>query len=161
MKRMLAAIVGATVAVGASALLGRKVPDPRMVGAWEGDARIYVDWTVQKQLPVRLVVAPDGSVEGRIGDARLVGGHLRRNRGQVGRLLHVKTDYVVRGALDGPVLAAEDVRRDGVSLPLDWSGEAFRGAVHTSGSKFGGKERMILTAGQLELRRAPTAPTGP
>ena len=45
-------------------------------------------------------------------------------------------------------------------FPLNWSGDAFRGGVHTTGSKLGGRERMILTAGQLELRRAAATPTG-
>jgi hypothetical protein len=163
MRRTIAAVVGAAVAFIAATLPARRsaVPDARMMGAWEGEAEIFVNWTAARRLAVRLVVAPDGRVTGRIGDARLVKGRLRRNRGSLGRWLHVKTDYIVRGALDGPVIAAEGVRRDGVSIPLDWNGEVWDAAVHTTGFEFGGKERMILTAGRLVLRRAPDVSGAP
>jgi hypothetical protein len=155
MRRVLAVLIGAAAAAGAATVAAvDRVPDARLVGTWEGDAAIVVSWTTQRQLHVRLAVAPDGRVTGEVGDARLVDGRLRRNRGRLGRLLHVKTDYIVRGALTGAVIAAEGVTRDAVSIPFNRAGESLLGAVHTSGSKVGGKGRMLLTAGRLELRRA-------
>lgn len=128
---------------------------PEMIGHWEGSADIVVAWTKQRQLPVVLDLQADGTVTGRIGDARLVDGHFSRNRGWLGRQLNLATDYIVRGRIEGPVIAAEDITRDTVSLPLWFEPGRFTGAVHTGGSKFGGKERMILSAFRLQLKKTP------
>jgi hypothetical protein len=135
--------------------LRAQVPDPGMVGAWSGDGQIVVNWTDQSFIHVRLDILADGSVTGTVGDARLTAGRISRNRGPIGRLLNIKTDYIVRGELRGPVIASEHIERDRVNLPLNWDGRTFRGGLHTSGSAFGGADRMVLTAFHLELTRTP------
>ncbi|MEI8039407.1 MAG: hypothetical protein WCJ14_13550 [Verrucomicrobiota bacterium] len=45
-------------------------------------------------------------------------------------------------------IAAEDITRARASLPLNFTGGCFKGGVNTSGSQFGGKERMWLAAGE-------------
>ena len=124
-----------------------------MTGHWEGNARIVVNWCEQPSLHVAVDIHLDGSVTGTVGDARLVNARLERNRGWIGRKLNLATDYIIRGELDGPVVAAENFVREGVHIPLNFVGGDFSGAVHTTGSKFGGKDRMILTAMSLELKR--------
>lgn len=124
-----------------------------MAGVWCGSARIVVNWTVQKNLGVRLAIDPSGNVTGQVGDAELVAGRLRTNRGAIGRMLRIKTDYIVVGSLEGPIIAAEGIKRGRVSMPLTWTGTNFEGAVHTDGRKFGGKEHMGLTAFHLVLQR--------
>ena len=132
---------------------GENVPTPAMVGHWQGNARIVVNWCQQRGLPIALDIRPDGSVTGKIGDAALRQGHFQRNRGWVGRKLNVKTDYIITGKLSGPIVAAEGITRSGVKIPLNFVGRTFVGGVHTSGSAFGGKARMILSAASLTLRR--------
>ncbi len=122
-------------------------------GVWCGSARIVVNWTVEKKLGVRLAIAPSGDVTGQIGDAQLVAGRLKANRGPVGRMLNIKTDYIVVGKLQGPIIAAEKITRSSVNIPLNWTGSELRGGVGTDGSAFGGKERMVFTAQGLVLRR--------
>lgn len=134
------------------------VPDPKMAGRWSGTAEIVVNWTVQRTLRVELLIAPDGVVTGRIGDAALSAGRFERNRGAVGRFLGIKTDFIVTGQLSGQVIAAEGVQRPAVKLPLNWVDETFAGGLHTSGSKFGGKSDMILSATHLKLARSPDLP---
>lgn len=124
-----------------------------MTGVWCGSARIVVNWTVEKRLGVRLAIAPSGDVTGQVGDAELIGGRLKANRGAVGRMLNIKTDYIVVGKLQGPIIAAEKVTRSTVKMPLNWTGSELRGALGTDGSAFGGKERMVLTAQHLVMRR--------
>ncbi len=119
---------------------------PEAVGRWAGDCRIVVNWTTQRTLRVALTVAPDGTVTGTIGDAVLRHGRLKANRGPIGRMLNLKTDYIITGDLDGPVIKAEDIVRSGVTLPFNLTEGRLDGAVHTSGWKFGGKEKMMLTA---------------
>ena len=152
--------------VGKAYAGGGAVVTPPMVGHWEGSARIIVIWCKQEQLPVVLDIQADGTVTGTVGDAQLSGGRLLRNRGWLGRKLHLATDYIVRGDLNGPGVAAESITRSGVSMPLHFTDGTFTGSVHTSGSKFGGREAMILSASGLKLTRskaasAPTDPTDP
>jgi len=131
------------------------VVTPAMVRHWEGNARIIVSWCKQTNLPISLGIHSDGSVTGIIGDAVLSQGRLQRNRGWLGRKLHLKTDYIIIGDLAGSIVAAEGITRSGVKMPLNFSGGTFVGGLHTSGSKFGGKDRMILSASLTLTNKMP------
>ena len=148
-------IVGAFALTIFASFAGAQVATPPMVGHWKGEAAIYVAWTKAKTLVVDLRIAASDSVTGTIGDARLVGGRLDANRGWLGRSLNVKTDYRIQGKLDGPIIAAENITRASVSLPLNFKDGVFTGGLATSGSQFGGAQSMILTAGKLVLYRVP------
>ncbi len=134
-----------------------RLPDPAMIGTWCGDGQIVVNWTNKASIHVRLVIAADGSVSGDVGDAQLTNARISRNRGAIGRFLRIKTDYLVSGELHGLVIAAENLHRDMVNLPLNWNGSVFSGSLHTNGSAFGGADRMVLTAFHLHLTREPPA----
>ncbi len=69
-----------------------------MVGHWEGSARIIVSWCQQQNLQVAVDIAADGSVAGKVGDATLTKGRLKRNRGRLGRKLNLKTYYIIEAA---------------------------------------------------------------
>lgn len=127
---------------------------PAMIGHWEGDARIIVSWCRQTNLHVTIDIRNDGSVTGKVGDATVIKGRLAQNRGSLGRKLNLATDYIIKGELGGPVVAAEGVMRKSVSIPLNFLGGKFVGGIHTSGSKFGGKEKMILSASSLTLKHS-------
>jgi hypothetical protein len=124
-----------------------------MVGTWSGEAQIVVNWTAQRGLRARLTIARDGQVSGAIGDAVLRNGRLERNRGPVGRMLHMKSDWIVRADLEGDVIHRESIRRERVTVPLDWMGDHFEGSINASGSKVGGKDTMWLAARGLVLAR--------
>ena len=130
-----------------------------MAGIWCGSARIVVDWTVQKKLGLRLTIDRLGNVTGQVGDAQLTSGRIRVNRGPVGRMLNIKTDYIIVGNLRGPIIAAEGVARSELKIPVNWTGSEFHGSVHTDGSSFGGKARMVLSASGLLLRRWVVPPS--
>ncbi len=147
-------VVAAVVLSPVLSLHGQ-VPNAGMIGTWSGDGQIVVNWTDQPSIRVRLVILANGSVSGRVGDADLTNGRITTNRGQVGRFLHIKTDYIVSGQLVGPVIAAEHIQRDAVKLPLNWNRSAFTGSLHTSGSAYGGADRMMFTAFHLYLSREP------
>jgi hypothetical protein len=140
-----------SLAGGAVAVAGP--PLSAFAGEWGGSCVIVVDWTRQRELPVALTIAPDGTVSGTVGDARLVRGRVAINRGWLGRKLNVKTDYIVVGRLEGCVLASEGVCRDGVKIPLWFRDGRLEGGLHTSGWFAGGKERMVLSARGLSLTR--------
>jgi hypothetical protein len=155
--KLLYAAFGLVIATQACA----QTVDTSMVGRWSGVARIFVNWTNQRELPVTLDIHSDGTVEGTVGDATLAGGRFHANRGWLGRALRFKTDWIVEGKLEGTLVAADSVVRDAVKIPLDFDGETFDGGVNSSGSMFGGKERMWLAAGHLVLRRVTAAAPPP
>lgn len=127
---------------------------PETVGQWKGDARIIVIWSKQTNLCVTLNVRDDATVTGKIGDAQLINGRLKKNRGWIGQNLKAKTDYIVVGDLQGAIIASEGITRSRVKLPLNFAAETLSGGLHTSGCQFGGKEQMILSATGLNLKRA-------
>jgi hypothetical protein len=126
---------------------------PGTVGHWKGNARIIVAWAKQTNLCVTLHIRDDASVTGKVGDALLTNGRLKRNRGWIGQNLKVKTDYIIVGDLEGGIIASEGITRSRVKIPLNLNGGVLAGGIHTSGCKFGGKEQMILSAAGLTLRR--------
>ena len=146
-------VIAAVLLVSGIAFGAEKTVTPAMVGQWRGNAQIIMTWCQETNLPVSIQIKTDGSVSGKVGDATLANGQLERNRGWIGRKLHVKTDYIITGRLEGPIVAREKIHRSGVSIPLNFSGGAFVGGVHTSGTHLGGKERMVLSAGSLTLHR--------
>lgn len=132
---------------------GPRAVSSDMTGTWAGDAQIFVNWTRQRSLPVRLTIAPGGAVVGTVGDATLRNGRLESNRNALERAVHMKTDWIVKGDLEGDVIKTESIRRATVMIPLNWIDGRFEGGVNTSGSHFGGKETMWLAAGHLRLER--------
>jgi hypothetical protein len=146
--------MGALLLAGWSSRAADTSVAPEMIGHWEGDARIIVSWCRQTNLHITMDIRADGSATGKVGDATVFKGRFERNRGWLGRKLNLATDYIIKGELGGPVVAAESIKQDSVSIPLNFKGGAFVGGVHTSGSKFGGKEKMILSASSLTLRHS-------
>jgi hypothetical protein len=128
---------------------------PDLQGHWKGNARIIVNWCLQTNLHVELDIHSDGTVSGTVGDARLHTGWIDRNRGWLGRALHVKTDYIIRGRLQGPIVAAEGITRARVFIPFNARNGAIVGGVATSGTALGGKKSMVFTAASLQLTRPP------
>lgn len=146
--------------LGAAALLqaGTAVaqrPPSTLIGTWSGDAAIVVSWTTQRSLAVRVTIDSAGRVAGRVGDAELFNGHVRPNRGAIARALGWKTDFIITGQLNGPVIAAEQVVREGVRIPFDLVDGRIEGGIHTTGSKSRGREGMALSARNLVLQRPP------
>src|ERR1051326_4891892 len=72
---------------------------PDTVGQWKGHARIIVVGAKQTNLAVALEIRDNGTVTGRIGDALLINGRLKKNRGEPARKLKLKTDYIIVGNL--------------------------------------------------------------
>jgi hypothetical protein len=56
------------------------------------------------------------------------------------------------------VIKKEGITRDGVMMPVNFTNNTFTGGLHTTGSKVGGKDRMILSASDLVLKKKAKAP---
>ena len=132
-------------------------PPREVLGKWVGSAHIVVDWTRQQDLAVSVTIHDDCSVTGTVGDATLIDGKFKTNRGAIGKALNLGDDYIITGQLQGAIIASEGVRRESVFIPFNIGAGQLAGGVATSGSMFGGKESMVLTAQHLVLRHPPDA----
>ena len=127
---------------------------PGTVGQWKGDARIAMAGTKETNLCVTLDIRDGGAVTGKIGEARLIHGRLKKSRGWLDRKLKAKTDYLIVGDLDGAIIAAEGITQPHVKIPFNLSGATLTGGIHACGSRFGGKDHMNFSAAGLTLHRA-------
>jgi hypothetical protein len=125
-----------TGAAFALALVALSVPDSRLVGRWQGADRYfglsYEEGSVQgpaQYVETSLTISADGTVAGRIGGAELSGCTIEANRGWLGRMLHVKTDFIIRGQLVGRVSASSEIGRHRISVPLDFDRDQLHGSV--------------------------------
>lgn len=111
-----------------------------LVGTWEGKAAFHVPTSEpgaarggysNEPVTVRIRIAPDGTVEGQVGTARLVGCKLKPNRGWCGRMLHLATDYIIcDGWVEGPVVAADPkTAKRSFTLPFNEEGGTLQGGL--------------------------------
>ena len=125
-------LAGLAVAA-ANAVVPQEAVPAALVGTWRGDARIANARLAPCAPEVRITIAGDGTVQGMVGEARLVDGRLTRNRSALGRAMRVKTDWIVDARLDGPLLSAESVTRERVRIPFDVEGDSLQGGFHAMG----------------------------
>lgn len=98
-----------------------KVVDPALVGTWHGECRMDLPVVFNpNQLPenverthttvaVNITIYEDATVEGALGEATFKECRLKQNRGELGRMLNLATDYVVMdGYLAGPIVSGHD-----------------------------------------------------
>jgi hypothetical protein len=126
-----------TSAAMTMALVAFSVPDGRLIGQWQGTDRYfglsYDEGSAFHGRPqfveASLTISPDGTVEGRIGGAELSGCRIEANRGWFGRMLHIKTDFIIRGRMVGRVSADSETGTRSISAPLDLEGDQIDGSV--------------------------------
>ena len=138
-------------------------PPTTLAGTWQGTADVNVDWTSQRTLAVELTIDSkrvrgrlsddELRVRGHVGDAELTHATLRENAGLVMRKIARKSELIVEGYLKGPVIAAEEVQRGGVTISLDERDGQLVGSLHTTGSDASGPLQAAVTAGPFLLRR--------
>jgi len=116
---------------------GATIPDRRLVGQWRQPARftgICYEEAVQKKvvagdLEAVWRISADGQVTGHIGGAELSGCSVAVNRGWLGRRLHLKTDFVLRGQLIGAVAPGSESGTHTISAPFNLDGSQLGGTV--------------------------------
>jgi hypothetical protein len=152
---VLALIVG-SVATSVACTKAPVAPPPAMVGHWEGKADVAVNWCNATELAVALTINGDGTVAGKVGDATLKEAHIYPNPGKPPKGFTLQTKYVVEAALDGPLVAAEGIKRDTICIPVEVNADGqLAGAFLTSGKEYGGKEEKIFSAGLRPLSKTP------
>ena len=129
------------------------VPPAGMQGTFTGQAREIVAWSEQEWIEIQLTVAEDGTVTGTFGDATMHNGTVERNSEAL--VWIGNSEYIIEAGLQGAIVDAEQITRESVKLLVDVvdGGNSLEGGFHTSGSKFGGKDSMIMSGVDLVLLR--------
>jgi hypothetical protein len=120
----------------AAACSGSVAPN-MLVGQWQGENRFFgmrheealADQSGPRDVEATVTILADGRVIGRIGGAELSECTVEANRGWLGRLLHVKTGYIIRGKLSGSVLPGSEGGVHSISAPFDLEGGQLAGSV--------------------------------
>ena len=122
--------------LGAATPATKDVPHS-LIGTWQGKCKIYLPISKNPELAherdtidVKIIIQKDGSVQGKVGDAEMVNCHLYNNRGWLGRLLHIKTDFIIKGGyLKGSLYKTDTVQVKNFTLPFNIIDGKMRGSV--------------------------------
>ena len=134
MKRLFTvALLAASCAAGA----GAAVPSDRLIGQWQGRDRFFgmsqeeiaAKKVEAQDVDTALTITAEGNVEGRVGGATLRDCMITSNRGWLGRWLHLKTDYIIRGKITGAVLPGSEGGIHEISAPLNCEGDKIAGSI--------------------------------
>ena len=123
----------------------------RFTGYWWGEGRIIVAWSEKKTINFDLQIHENGSVTGSIGDAIVTQGRIKLNN-KVWRWLGNKK-YIIDADLDHFLNKKEKIKRESIRIFLNFKRSFLTGGFHNSGSKFGGKEKMVLSGTNIMLTR--------
>jgi hypothetical protein len=120
-----------------------------MVGEWQGKVRPFVAW-YPHELDFALQIHPDGAIDGRVGDAEITSGRL------VAPWNRTEQNYQVQADLEGPLVAAEGIRRKTCVIFVRVEADEMVGQFRANGTMFGGKKSMDWDCDLVEVtKRAP------
>lgn len=121
-----------------------QVPPAEIAGIYQDSMQLTVrtrengEWvfTPASTNPVymQLTIAPDGKVAGKVGEAQIIQAECRINRGDLGRALNIKTDYLITGKLSGKIFPESPVAEMEISLPFNIENGALHGTLFQHGN---------------------------
>jgi len=120
-----------------------------MVGEWQGKVRPFPEW-YPHELDFSLQIHPDGTIDGRVGDAEITNGILVApwNRSEL--------TYQVQADLEGPLVAAEGIRRKTCVMFISFEAAEMVGQFRAIGTEFGGKKSMDWNCDLVDVvKQAP------
>lgn len=97
---------------------GGAFPPRGLVGTWEGPS-LFSRHGARETVLVSITIFPDGKVEGTAGGARLSQCRVKKNRGWLGKKLNIKTDYIIRGYLEGAVTSKDTGGERKIAMPFN------------------------------------------
>jgi len=108
-----------------------------LAGQWRGRSQFtgisYKEATQKKIAPqdveIVLSISADGRASGRLGGAELNGWAVEANRGWLARLLHIKSDFIIRGQIVGAVIPGSVGGNHPINAPFHVDGTRIVGTV--------------------------------
>lgn len=84
------------------------------------------------QEKIEIVINSDGTVNGFIGQAKLIACKIVKNRRAFGKFLHIKTDYRITGKLQGKINSFDKANQRDVSMPFNVINNETQGTIFES-----------------------------
>jgi hypothetical protein len=128
-----------------------------LVGTWVGKMRPHVIWVEAKSIPVTIDIRQSGEITGMIRDATIINGIvIDRQKTFLGRMGMDHRGFIIKVNLQGNIIDPEQISRQSANIFfIEYKDEEWHGcSMHSSGSHVGGKKTMVLTAGNMILRKA-------
>ena len=106
-------------------------PPGKIVGTWDYTQEVFLRTAKVKskhsneipqrpRVPIKIVIGKDCSVGGTVGDAILKNCRVKKNRGWLGRMLRMKTDYIVVGGwLEGAIVPEDPTTKRTFTMPFN------------------------------------------
>lgn len=120
------------------ALLAAYSPMDIITGKWSGEQEIFADFKKgsypstyeEDYFLVELQINPDGTVNGKAGEAVFVDCRCEKNRSWFGKLLNIKTDYIIKGGYLSGKISSEDskVKRE-FTIPFNIEDGTLKGSI--------------------------------
>ena len=121
------------------------VPE-KIAGNWKGEeivtVRVRIDGefifiSSKDSIDINLMINPDNVVTGNIGNAILTDAIMDKNRGDLGRKLNLKTDYIITGNLSGEIFEGDTILIKPFSMPFNIEQNCFEGSIFQHTGKMG------------------------
>ena len=117
--------------------IDKKVVPDSLIGTWQGKCKVYLPVSKNPKLAkendsvsVVITIHEDGKVEGKVGAAEMVNCYFQRNRGWFGKLLNIKTDFIIKGGhLTGSLYPTDSVRVKTFTLPFNIVDGKMQGSI--------------------------------
>lgn len=112
-----------------------KMPD-QIPGSYSGKERIIVRYEENGQFIfyedsvfVSLSISSNQQVTGTVGNAVFEGCEVYQNRGWFSRKLHIKTDFLIRGRLNGTTFSRDSILQKNISIPFNIENDELKGSL--------------------------------
>ncbi|MEI6089028.1 MAG: hypothetical protein WCR42_01110 [bacterium] len=113
-------------------------PPQSIVGNWSGKHLVVVRTQTNGKynftkspgaLNFNIIIYSDGKLTGTLGTATFEGCVVYKNRGWIGRTLNLKTDFVIKGKLVGPIFPEDAIKNKTISMPLNLENNTLKGSL--------------------------------
>ena len=103
-------------------------PDSLITGKWQCKSEIFADFkkgefpsnAPEDYFEISIIINKDCVVEGRIGNAKFVNCVVKKNRSWFGRLIKIRTDYIItHGYLDGKINSLDNETKRVFTIPFN------------------------------------------
>ena len=121
-------------------------PTNELKGHFSGKAEIIVSWCKLDSLAFDLFIDDSDIVSGSVGDAKIIKGKVKKNT-------FGSTKYIIEAELDGYIVKKENIKRKSIKIPFNYIENELIGGFGTSGTKFGEKDKMIMSGMNMILMK--------
>jgi hypothetical protein len=110
-----------------------------LVGDWTGKQKVRVRFKnglmkysflpASDSINLSITFKEDGSVAGSLGNATFTGCSVSKNRGWIGRKLHLFSDFGITGSLKGAIFTGDTLVDKLIMLPINLSDNKISGTI--------------------------------